>query len=214
MGNVNCREMVEENILRDNVLYRYRWSFAILLAIVITAMCQHLKLPGYVSGLFIPLGTVFLSEKVLDYIARQNLDRSKVVKMITTCDEEIANLDQKIQAAVSNLPNVVDADNVVVERFGCPYANKEDKKKFENFYSKEIDLLEQLEDKQASANIVPNNVGCMMPSDPCLSLCSGSGENPCNLVAPIPGPQWQPQSASVVQARLQNGQYVPTSCLK
>ena len=36
----------------------------------------------------------------------------------------------------------------------------------------------------------------MMPNDPCQSLCSGSGQIPCNVVAPVPGPQWQPQSAS------------------
>ena len=213
MGNVNCREIVEENLLRNNVLYRYRWSFAIILAIIVTAMCQSLKMPAYISGLFIPLGTVFLTERVLDYISRQNLDRSKITKMVTTCDEQITNLEEKIQATVANLPDVVHADNVVVERFGCPFKSKEDKKTFESSKINEFDLLEKLEDKQASSNIVPNNIGCMMPNDPCQSLCSGSGQNPCNVVAPIPGPQWQPQSASVVQARLENGQYVPTNCL-
>ena len=214
MGNLNCKEIIEENILRENILYRYRWSFSIILAIVITAMCQNLKLPGYVSGLFIPLGTVFLTEKAIDYLVRQNLDRSKVAKMVTTCDEEIARLDEKIQAAVDNLPSVVNADNKVVERFSSCHASQDEKEDFENFKMEEFNLLETLEDKQASANIVPGNVGCMMPNDKCMSLCSGSGENPCNVVAPVPGPQWQPQSASVVQARLQNGQYVPTTCLK
>ena len=213
MGNVNCREIVEENLLRDNALYRFRWSFAIILAIIVTAMCQTLKMPGFISGLFIPLGTVFLAERILDFIARQNLDRSKITKMVTTCDEQITNLEQKIQQTVQHLPDVVHADNVVVERFGCAFNSKKDKETFETFKNNEFDLLETLDDKQASSNIVPNNIGCMMPNDPCQSLCSGSGQNPCNVVAPVPGPQWQPQSASVVQARLENGQYVPTNCL-
>ena len=34
----------------------------------------------------------------------------------------------------------------------------------------------------------------------------------CNVVAPVPGPQWQPQSAKTVQRRLNNGQYVPRVC--
>ena len=216
MGNLNCKDIVEENLLQGNMMYRFRWSISILVAIVLTAMCHNLKLPGYISGLFIPLGSVFLVEKVLEYIAKQNLDRSQVVKMVTTCDEEISNIEQKIQGAVANLPDKVHADNIIIERFSCPYTtggDNDDEETFENFRN-EDKLVDNLTDKQASANIVPNNIGCMMPSDPCMSLCSGSGQNSCNVVAPIPGPQWQPQSASVVQARLQNGAYVPTSCLK
>jgi len=46
----------------------------------------------------------------------------------------------------------------------------------------------------------------------CGYLCSGSDENKCNVVAPIPGPQWQPQTAAAVQNRLNNGNYVPPIC--
>ena len=45
----------------------------------------------------------------------------------------------------------------------------------------------------------------------CCSLCSG-GTNDCKVVAPSPGPQWQPQSAQSVQNRLMNGKYVPSKC--
>lgn len=57
-----------------------------------------------------------------------------------------------------------------------------------------------------------------IPSEDCLLgngcgvLCSGTGVNNCNVVAPVPGPQWQPQSAKTVQRRLNNGQYVPRVC--
>ena len=46
----------------------------------------------------------------------------------------------------------------------------------------------------------------------CGSLCSGTGVNKCNVVAPIPGPQWQPQTAAMVQHRLNNKNYVPSRC--
>lgn len=45
----------------------------------------------------------------------------------------------------------------------------------------------------------------------CCSLCSG-GTNKCKVVAPSPGPQWQPQSAASVQKRLMEGKYVPSRC--
>ena len=46
----------------------------------------------------------------------------------------------------------------------------------------------------------------------CGTLCSGTGVNNCDVVAPVPGPQWQPQTAAAVQNRLNNGNYVPSNC--
>jgi hypothetical protein len=55
------------------------------------------------------------------------------------------------------------------------------------------------------------NETCLM-GDACGALCSGTGINSCGVVAPVPGPQWQPQTAAVVQNRLNNGVYVPAKC--
>ena len=41
---------------------------------------------------------------------------------------------------------------------------------------------------------------------------TGYEGNPCNIVAPIPGPSWQPQRASVTQRRLQTGDYTSSTC--
>ena len=54
--------------------------------------------------------------------------------------------------------------------------------------------------------------GCLLGKDNCSPLCSGIGGNPCNLVAPSPGPMWQPQTAATVQSRLNSGNYVPSTC--
>ena len=53
---------------------------------------------------------------------------------------------------------------------------------------------------------------CLLGSDGCVPLCSGDTKNPCNVVAPIPGPTWQVQSAEAVQYRLKNGMYTPSNC--
>ena len=60
------------------------------------------------------------------------------------------------------------------------------------------------------ATNIPSN-DCLLGNG-CGVLCSGTGVNNCNVVAPVPGPQWQPQSARTVQRRLNNGQYVPRVC--
>lgn len=62
---------------------------------------------------------------------------------------------------------------------------------------------------------VPANSMCMMPHSKCEAKCSGDvAQNAeCTMmVAPVPGPTWQPQTASVVQARLAAGQFVPSRC--
>ena len=53
---------------------------------------------------------------------------------------------------------------------------------------------------------------CLGGDDRCSPLCSGSGKNPCNLVAPIPGPQWQVQKAATVQNRMNHNVYTEASC--
>lgn len=63
----------------------------------------------------------------------------------------------------------------------------------------------ELPDKQRKPS------GCLLGCGPCSPLCSGEG-NPCNIIAPVPGPTWQPQSASTVAYRLRTGNYVPAYC--
>jgi hypothetical protein len=53
---------------------------------------------------------------------------------------------------------------------------------------------------------------CIQPSD-CCNLCSGSNDNPCNVVTAIPGPQWMPKTAMAKQEELKNGIYTPGRCL-
>ena len=57
----------------------------------------------------------------------------------------------------------------------------------------------------------PNGSMCIQNSNAC-NLCSGSNQNPDNIVSPIPGPQWMPQSAEYVQNRLMNNNYTQSVC--
>ncbi len=57
----------------------------------------------------------------------------------------------------------------------------------------------------------PVNSKCISGSN-CCSLCSGMGDNPCNIIAPIPGPQWLPQTAAAKQQELKSGKYTPSVC--
>ena len=60
-------------------------------------------------------------------------------------------------------------------------------------------------------NASPNGNMCIEDSNGC-NLCSGSNENPYDLDAPIPGPQWLPQSAESVQNRMMNNLFTQSKC--
>lgn len=63
----------------------------------------------------------------------------------------------------------------------------------------------------SETNDYNNRLGCM--TDNGQFLCSKPHpENPNNIVAPIPGGPWQPQSAATVFDRLSKGNYVPSTC--
>lgn len=81
---------------------------------------------------------------------------------------------------------------------------KDDKKEKEEF-----SLINTLEDDLASSDFTDNNIGCFLAKD---ILCSGNPK-PENIVAPVPGPQWQVQTATAVSNRLSSGQYVSANCL-
>lgn len=78
-----------------------------------------------------------------------------------------------------------------------------------NIISKEfVDPVKEIEDELPTQ---PRTSGCMLGCSPCYPLCAGEG-NPCGLVAPIPSPMWQPQSASTVAKRLREGNYTKNYC--
>jgi len=86
----------------------------------------------------------------------------------------------------------------------------------QNKLIEEIDTIGANDQKtsllSSAINYEPNQSSmCIEKSNSC-SLCSGSNSNPSNVVAPIPGPQWMPQSAEYVQRRLKNNDYTKSTC--
>jgi hypothetical protein len=86
----------------------------------------------------------------------------------------------------------------------------------QNKLIEEIDTIGANDEKAnlllSPINYEPNQSSmCIEKSNSC-SLCSGSNSNPSNVVAPIPGPQWMPQTAEYVQRRLKNNDYTKSTC--
>ena len=77
--------------------------------------------------------------------------------------------------------------------------------------SNPLDTYQRPMDVPSMGSPRPSN--CLLGSDPCSPLCSGDGQNPCNIVAPVPSVAWQPRTAAAVQNSLQRNQYTANSCI-
>jgi hypothetical protein len=90
---------------------------------------------------------------------------------------------------------------------------------FINTQNKLIEEIETIASNDEVSSLTPAPIDydpnqssmCIEKSNSC-TLCSGSGSNPSNIVAPIPGPQWMPQTAETVQKRLKNNDYTKATC--
>ena len=98
-----------------------------------------------------------------------------------------------------------------------PHVSKNKSNRLKKLYNQfkdsvENELIENLENEHASAEFSDSNLGCELDPNMCISLCA-SQDKPAGLVAPRPGPQWQPNNASTVQQRIMTGKFVPPTCL-
>jgi hypothetical protein len=90
---------------------------------------------------------------------------------------------------------------------------------FINTQNKLIEEIDTIAANDEASSLNPSQIDyepnqssiCIEKSNSC-SLCSGSGSNPSNIVAPIPGPQWMPQTSEHVQQRLKNNDYTKATC--
>ena len=166
------------------------------------------------SDLKLELSTKFHKDKIMESDNRVELE-----KMVHECENHVAVLEGKVKQERDNMVNKMQMQmkNPLIrdrkEHFTNIILNPEHRLDTKAVLNSMTESVPDTYDSKLKENFFQeNDIGCMMPSGKCGALCSGSGQNPCNLVAPIPGPQWQPQSASTVQNRLNAGKYVKSNC--
>jgi len=155
--------------------------------------------------------------KVIDY--KNRTERNKVITPNEngehSAKDEIKNIDK-----FANSDNLSNNNSVATSDDNDDIATGDDDY-YANFnprvqYYSESPLRDSysaLISDNNTANVIKpqmENTGCLLGKN--NGLCSGIDENQTQFVAPIPGPQWQPQSASTVQNRLNKNEYVPATC--
>jgi hypothetical protein len=156
--------------------------------------------------------------------------RSIDIYMIENYNGNIDGFENKDGSQTPMMPTVSEMPSQESEVIADPFAPRQksatklnpsmerrrkrySKEKFENkgLSTMPYDELSEKVEKPLSLATPHNSAKCIQKSDCCL-LCSGSNENPCKVVAPVPGPQWLPESAESKQREIASGQWTPGTC--
>jgi hypothetical protein len=152
-------------------------------------------------------------------------NKNRLLKENSINMAEIEEYDGHIESFVSN-DNENSQEDISQKKAIYASSNKitfEDKEIFDKVKTKFImnnnikNNVLGINPKFVKKPIIPqpsNEIECVGndQSNEC-HLCSGMEMNPNNLVAPIAGPTWLPQSAESVQNRLKNGNYTAGKCV-
>jgi phosphate/sulfate permease len=228
---INCEQIVENYLLNKNPLYAFRFPLSILISIIIFGVSKAYKWSenSYINQILIPILAFLLSMVLLDIISRFMIPQNEIVKLVQLCklwmhDPSVKNhpilskmIDMNAVSKYNNVENFTIQDNTY--NFNINEENNREEVKNKILEKrKNIDVSNVESPVSELLNISPSpleykkeNALCIESSSAC-NLCSGSNSNPNNLVAPIPGPQWLPQTAETVQNRLKNNDYTKGSC--
>lgn len=229
---INCEKIVEKYLLNQNPLYAFNIPLSILIAIIVFGISKanNWSKNSYINQILIPIVSFLLSIVIIDMLSRLMIDNKKKQEFVQLCKVWMNDTN-------SFLDNNVDMESILShngkrriqqENFtsynGEPLNQPTD---FENDITNDTNSTMDLTTKQPIESVhnlvseIPNitpspleyikfDGSCIKNSD-CCSICSGDG-NPCNLIAPIPGPQWLVQSSATVQNKLKNNNYTQAKC--
>jgi len=209
----NCEQIVENYLVYKNPLYSFRFPLSILIAIIVFGLSKAYKWSdnSYINQILIPIIAFLLVMVLLDIIPRLMISSNEKNMLVNKCNSWINNS--------LNNENFTIQDNSYNFNLSNDDKNSVDIKN-KILQEKKNICIENIENPiEEILNISPfpleynkDNTGlCIENSNGC-NLCSGSNNNPYNLIAPIPGPQWLPQTAEAVQNRLKNNNYTENTC--
>lgn len=203
--NISCEQIVEKYLLRQNPLYAFNFPISLLVAIVIFGMSKAFQWSSnsYVLQILIPILAFLLSMVVIDLLSKVMINKTIYNSMLDTC--KLWSTDNKKKYNFEHFKNEYIENNEDKEEF----INSRKVVENINIVENPIETISNLQPYPIES-INEDNAKCIENSN-CCNLCSGTN-NPCKIIAPIPGPQWMPQTAETVQNNLKNQIYTPGKC--
>lgn len=228
---INCETAVEKYLLNQNPLYAFSFPLALLVAIIMFGIAKAYKWSdnSYINQILIPILAFLLTMVLIDVISRMMIKKEEKVRLVELCKSLMSNPSSKNHPLLSKmLANYKEKSNI--ENFSSGDFSSQHNIIHNSLMSNKKEMINKDTILNSSKNtpidpiceipnIMPypldaksNGTTCIQNSN-CCSLCSGSNDNPCNIIAPIPGPQWLPSSAETVQNNLKNNIYTPSKCV-
>jgi len=222
----NCDTVIEKYLLNQNPLYAFSFPLSLLIAIIIFGVAKAYKWSenSYINQILIPILGFLLVNVLIDFISKMMINKEEKMKLVELCKN---NVEYKVESNKVNIEKFTNNENIAnIEKF----TNNENIANIEKFTNNEniANIENEIKTTQEKNEVVYSNCQisnispfpleyskdgslCIQDSN-CCSLCSGSNSNPCNINAPIPGPQWLPSSAETVQNNLKNNKYTLSKC--
>lgn len=211
--DLNCKSVIERYFLNNNPLYAFSLPLSILIAIIVFgyAKAYNWSDNSYINQILIPILALVLSLVVIDIIARLMLPKKEMSELVNKCKLWTSNQIIKENFTPKRIPQSEEFEKS--KDFFLPNINNlvsdSPEKKSNETVETPIETIGNLSPFPLESKKYDSK--CIEDSN-CCSLCSGTDSNPCNIVAPIPGPNWLPQSAESVQNRLVNNDYTSSKC--
>lgn len=239
---INCDSLVERYLLLKNPFYAFNFPIAILVAIIVygCAVSNKFSKNSYINQILIPIVALLLTMVLIDVISKALLSNEKKSRLSKLCGSwlndpnnkgkmlsdgnlnmfEIENYSGQIENFNSNgniqESNEISVNNLIDENIEMGNNQIVDNVSTKFIQRKRSDItgVSPVFKKDMITPAPANEITCVGDdqSNECI-LCSGMGENPNNLVTPIPGPQWLPQSAESVQNRMVKKHYTANKCV-
>jgi hypothetical protein len=231
----NCEQVVERYLLNQNPLYAFSFPIAILVAIIMFGVAKAYTWSdnSYVNQLLIPILALLLTMVIIDIISRLMISNNERTKLLQLCklwmhDPSIKNnpiLSKMIDMDLVSSYNGNLKENFTIQDNNIDNLSKNNEEDFQKVFQRILSEQENVHVENVKfplseiKNVHPypidfNNVvesSVEGVTNRC-SIISEPGVNLSGRVAPIPGPQWLPQSAESVQNRLKNNQYTAEKC--
>ena len=229
---INCETIVTKYLLNMNPLYAFSFPISIIVAIIMFGIGKVYKWSDntYIVQILIPVLSFLLAMVLIDLIARLMISKEKKIELINLCNlwmhqpsvknnkflNKILDMDviSKYNGKIESFSNLegspLQSNNISEESIQNITLIEEIKQRNSNISSEKIETsfaeIPNMSPQPLDAR--PDGNMCIENSNSC-NVCSGT---PNNIDAPVPGPQWMPQSASFVQNRLKNGDYTKGRC--
>lgn len=219
IAKVDCKKKTQYINYNNSILTNIKFPLSLIIGLVVGFYLKNRKGIHIILKYLVPILVFILVITVIEKLIQNSLDEKQINNMIQECEKSKAYLtdiiDNKQPEPLHNLQQEAEKHNEHSEQ------DIQNNFVLENFnLEKDLDKLHDenifhTSTKHHPLELNDNNMNsneCLLGKNKCSPLCSGFSDNSCNIVADVPGPQWQVQNAATVQNRLMNGNYVPGNC--